>query len=59
MPDIVKLPLKSPGSEEFETVWSEEIGQEIAIEKYTFFYPGDTIKFVVERIRKPKKKESK
>jgi len=60
MPDVVKLQLKPPGSDKWETVWSIEIGKTLAIDKHTFFYPGDTIRFVVERVRtKPKPEKAK
>jgi len=60
MPDVVKLQLKSPGSDKWETIWTIEIGKALEIEKHTFFYPGDSIRAVVERAKpKPVKKESK
>jgi len=60
MPDVVKLQLKSPGSDKWETIWELEIGKILEIEKHTFFYPGDTIRFVVERVKaKGTKKKAK
>jgi len=56
MPDVVKLQLKPPGSDEWETIWTIEIGKTLDIDKHTFFYPGDTIRFIVERVKEKGKK---